>query len=210
MNDPPIRVLLVDDHPVVRSGLRAMLGLNQVIMIVGEAGSADETLRQVREQRPDVVLCDLRLGDGPDGVVITAALRAEPDPPAVIILTTYDHDHEILRAVEAGAAGYLLKDATATEIVAAVEAAVSGRLAFDDRQAARLTAALREAGPPLSERETAVLRLLGEGLTNQELADRLYVTAATVKTHLVHIFAKLGVPNRTSAVARARELGLLD
>lgn len=210
MNPPPIRVLLVDDHPVVRSGLRAMLGASPVIMIIGEAGTATEALRQVRESAPDVVLCDLRLGDGPDGVAVTSAIRAEPDPPAVIILTTYDHDRDILRAVEAGAAGYLLKDATAADIAAAVQAAVTGRLTLDDHQTARYTAALREATPALSDREAAVLRLLGAGLTNTELADRLFVAPATVKTHLVHIFAKLGVPNRTSAVARARDLGLLD
>ena len=203
-----VRVLVVDDHPVVRSGLRAMLATEGELIIVGEAGSGEEALRLVGELGPQVVLCDLRLGEGMDGVGVTAALQ--PDGPPVIILTTYDHDRDILRAVEAGAAGYLLKDAAPERIVRAVRQAAAGESVLEPELAQRVVATLREPRPTLSARERDVLERVAAGLSNREIARALFVSEATVKTHLVHAFTKLGADSRTAAVAKARQAGLLD
>lgn len=203
-----VSVLVVDDHPVVRSGLRAMLSTEDELHIIGEAGSGAEALDLVAELRPQVVLCDLRLGPGLDGVGVAAALR-EAGPP-VIILTTYDHDRDILRAVEAGAAGYLLKDAPPERIVRAVHQAARGESVLAPELTDRIVETLREPRPTLSAREHDVLSLVAEGLSNREIARSLFVSEATVKTHLVHAFAKLGADSRTAAVAKAREAGLLD
>lgn len=190
-----------------------MLSREPALDIVGEAGTGAEALRLVAELAPQVVLCDLRLGPGPDGVAITRACRSRPDGPAVVILTTYDHDRDIVRAVEAGAAGYLLKDAPPAVIAAAVVTdAAAGRVQLPPELAERVVASWRRSQDDarLSERESAVLVRVAAGESNRQVARSLFVSEATVKTHLVHVFAKLGVESRTAAVARARDLGLLD
>ena len=202
-----IRLLIVDDHPIVRAGLRAVVQ-RRGFTVVGEAGSGEEAVEQASTLRPDVVLCDLRLGDGMDGVATTAALRALPAPPAVIILTTFDHDAQIVRAVEAGAAGYLLKDVSTDAIARAITDAAAGALVIGPGDE-RLIAALRAPRVALTAREVEVLRCIDEGGSNREIADRLFVSEATVKTHVVHLLEKLGVPSRSAAAAEGRRRGLI-
>jgi DNA-binding NarL/FixJ family response regulator len=202
------RVVLVDDHPVVRGGLRALLTASGV-EVVGEAATVDEAVAVVRETRPDVVLMDLQLADGGDGVTATTVIGALPAPPRVLILTTYDTDADILRAVEAGAAGYLLKDAEPQVLLDAVAAAARGETVLAPQVATRLMARVREPASDLSARELEVVALVADGLANRDIARRLFVSEATVKSHLVHVFTKLGVASRTAAVAAARERGLL-
>lgn len=206
-----VRILLVDDHPVVRAGLAALLGVQPGLQVVGEAGGGHEAMRLAAELVPDVILCDLRLGEGPDGVGVTRAVRAgTADAPAVLILTTYDHDADLVRAVEAGAAGYLLKDAAPAAIVSAIEAAARGETLFGPELTERVVATMRVRRAELSAREVEVLRLVADGLSNREVARRLVVSEATVKTHLNHVFTKLGAESRTAAVAAARAAGLLE
>lgn len=204
-----IRVLLVDDHPVVRSGVAALLGDAERIEVVGAAANGADAIRMAAERRPDVVLCDLRLGEGLDGVGVTEALRRLPEPPSVLILTTYDNDTDIARAVLAGAAGYLLKDAQPEDIVQGIVDAAAGRLVLSRDLEARVVERMAQGVPSLSARELDVLALVGEGSTNREIARQLFISEGTVKTHLVHAFAKLGAESRTAAVAAARRHGLL-
>lgn len=208
-----VRVLLVDDHPVVRSGLRAVLEATGRVEVVGEAASGEQALALVPSTQPDVVLMDLNLGDGMDGVATTTRILADgpgAGPPAVLILTTYDHDADIVRAVEAGAAGYLLKDASPETIADAVAAAARGETVLASGLAQRLVTRMRApSGPTLTPRELEVLRLVSGGASNRAIARELFVSEATIKTHLVRIYEKLGVDNRTAAVAAARERGLL-
>lgn len=202
-----IRLLIVDDHPIVRAGLRSVIE-RRGFDVVAEAASGEEAVALASELHPDVVLCDLRLGEGIDGVETTAALRSAPRPPAVIILTTFDHDAQIVRALEAGAAGYLLKD-VATEVIAkAITDAAAGALVFgpDDR---RLVEALRAPRVALTPRELEVLRRIDEGASNREIAAQLFIAEATVKTHVVHLLEKLGVVGRSAAAAEARRRGLI-
>ena len=207
----PVRVLVVDDHPVVRAGLRALLEAQPGLRVVGEAGDGEEALAAVAAHSPDVVLCDLRLGEGLDGVGVTETLRRTgAGAPAVVILTTYDHDADIVRAVEAGAAGYLLKDAAPAEIVTAIERARAGETVLSPAMTERVVETMRTRTAGLSERELDVLRLVADGASNKEVARALFVSEATVKTHLNHAFGKLGVDSRTAAVATARSAGLLD
>ncbi|WP_431789964.1 response regulator [Microbacterium paraoxydans] len=205
----PVRILLVDDHPIVRAGVRSLFDRRDDAEVVGEAASGEEAVVLARHLRPDVVLCDLRLGAGMDGVQTTAALRALDPAPAVLILTTFDRDAQILGAIEAGAAGYLLKDIAPEEIVRAVRQAASGGQALTPELTARVGRALRAPRVQLTGRELDVLRLLDTGASNREIAKALFVTEATVKTHLVHVFEKLGADSRAKAVAMARESGLL-
>ncbi|MBX3100689.1 MAG: response regulator transcription factor [Salinibacterium sp.] len=205
-----VTVLLVDDHPVVRSGVRAVLSTEPGISVIGEAASGEEALPLARALRPDVVLCDLRLGAGLDGVATTAALRKLDPAPAVIILTTYDHDHDILRAVEAGAAGYLLKDVAPATIAASLHDAAAGRLVLAPEMAQRVLSTMGSPRPNLSDRETEVLRLVSAGQSNSEIARTLFLTGATVKSHLVHVYTKLGVDSRTQAIVKGRSLGIID
>jgi DNA-binding NarL/FixJ family response regulator len=203
-----VRVVLIDDHPVVRAGPRALLTASDV-EVVAEGATVDEAVAAVRETRPDVVLMDLQLADGGDGVTATAAIAALPQPTRVLILTTYDTDADILRAVEAGAAGYLLKDAAPQVLLDGVAAAARGETVVAPQVATRRMARVREPASDLSARELEVIGLVADGLSNRDIARRLFVSEATVKSHLVHVFTKLGVASRTAAVAAARERGLL-
>ncbi|MBB1509433.1 response regulator transcription factor [Tessaracoccus sp. MC1756] len=205
-----IRVLLVDDHPVVRSGVAALLSGADAIEVIGSAATGEEALRLVDELSPDVVLCDLRLGEGLDGVGVTEAVRRRPRPPAVLILTTYDNDSDIARAVLAGAAGYLLKDAQPEDIIEGIADAAAGRLVLSRDLEVRVVERMSQGVPAVSARELDVLRLVAEGSTNREIARQLFISEGTVKTHLVHAFGKLGADSRTAAVAAARRHGLLN
>ncbi|MEV4011845.1 response regulator transcription factor [Nonomuraea angiospora] len=199
-----LRVMIVDDHPIVREGLRGMLLAEPDLEVVGEAGSGDEAVVVVPRLRPDVIIMDLRMPGG-DGV--SAIERLGPGH-RVIVLTTYEDDGEILRAVSAGAAGYLLKDVSRADLASAVRAAAGGRTVLSPSVAARL-AGRRPAVPVLSEREREVLELVAQGLTNGEIGRRLFIGEATVKTYLLRVYGKLGVSDRTSAVLTALDLGLV-
>ncbi|WP_104054304.1 MULTISPECIES: response regulator transcription factor [unclassified Arthrobacter] len=204
-----LRVLLVDDHPVVRTGLRAMLGDFDGLEVAAEAADGAAAIAEVARQQAlgtpfDVVLMDLQMGSGLDGAEATRRIRAAGGPP-VLILTTYDSDADILAAVDAGAAGYMLKDAAPEEIRAAVAAAAQGRTALAPQVAGRLLGQLRSPETTLSPRELELLQLLADGMANRAMARQLFISEATVKTHLVHIYEKLGVDNRTAAVNEARK-----
>ncbi|WP_018682586.1 response regulator [Actinokineospora enzanensis] len=204
-----ITIVLVDDHPVVREGLRGMLEAEADLTVVGEAGSGDEAVAVVRSLRPDVVLMDLRM-PGLDGVGATERIVAERGPSRVVVLTTYETDSDILRAVEAGAAGYLLKDASRTELAGAVRAASRGETVLAPSVAGRLVRQVRQPTKQvLSGREIEVLRLVGKGLTNADIGRELHISEATVKTHLLRAFGKLDVSDRTAAVTTAMSRGLL-
>jgi DNA-binding NarL/FixJ family response regulator len=200
-----IRLLLVDDHPVVRAGLRALLEGQPDLTVVGEAGEAEAVAALVAQCRPDVVLMDLNLGPGAGGASLTASLQRLPDPPRILVLTTYDTEADILAAVEAGAVGYLLKDAPPDDLFRAVRSTARGETVLAPAVAARLVRRTAALGTVLTEREVAILKLLAEGLTNKEMAKSLFVSEATVKTHLSHIYTKLGVETRAGAVATAIE-----
>ncbi|MDH2393885.1 response regulator transcription factor [Streptomyces sp. HNM0663] len=206
-----IRILLADDHPVVREGLRGMLGAEPDLEVVAEASSGPEAEALSAELEPDIVLMDLRMPGG-GGVESIGRMRAAGLPSRVIVLTTYETDSDILRAVEAGAAGYLLKDLARAELADAIRAAARGETVLAPSVATRLVDQLRGGRselPRLSERETAVLRLVAEGCTNAEIGRRLFIGESTVKTHLLRIFGKLGVDDRTAAVTTALRQGLL-
>ncbi|MCO5993959.1 response regulator [Actinoallomurus rhizosphaericola] len=202
-----IRVLLVDDHPVVREGLRGMLSAEDDLTVVAEAGGAAEAVAAVRAHEPDVVLMDLRMPGG-DGVEATARVLAQRPQARVVVLTTYDTDADILRAVEAGAAGYLLKDASRHDLAQAVRAAARGETVLAPSVAAKLVSRMRSP-VELSRREIDVLRLVARGRTNAEIGRELLISEATVKTHLLRAFGKLGVSDRTAAVTAAIERGIL-
>lgn len=200
-----IRIVLVDDHPVVRAGLRALLDGDE-FRVVGEADSLDSALAVVQQEAPDVVLMDLSLGeDAPGGAETTARLRALDNPPEVLVLTTYDTESDILRALEAGARGYLLKDAPPAELFAGIRATARGDTVLAPAVAATLVRRTSQPGPTITEREVQVLELLSRGLGNREMARELFVSEATVKSHLSHIYTKLGVDTRAGAVAAAIE-----
>jgi DNA-binding NarL/FixJ family response regulator len=204
-----VRVLLADDHHVVRAGLHAMLDPSPDIEVVGEAGDGAEAIARVRELDPDVVLMDLRM-PGMDGVAAIAVLREAAPDVAVLVLTTYDTDADIVRAIEAGATGYLLKDATRDELLQAIHSAAAGRSALAPAVASRLVARMAApAGSALSAREIEVLELVARGRSNKEIARGLHLSEATVKTHLVHAFSKLGVEDRTEAVTVAIDRGII-
>jgi DNA-binding NarL/FixJ family response regulator len=256
---PTIRLLIVDDHPVVRDGLSGMFSSAAEVEVVGEAGDGEEAIRLAAVLRPDVILMDLRM-PGMDGVAAITELTSRGDPARVLVLTTYDTDGYVLSAIEAGATGYLLKDAPRDELLRAVRAAARGDAVLAPSVAARLMSKFREpggtdaaaasatglgsgadngaaspgsavsqrgagaggprsggAGGPvggpggeaLSQRELEILELVASGTTNREAAARLYISEATVKTHLLHIYAKLGVNDRAAAVAEGYNRGLL-
>lgn len=203
-----VRVLIADDHAVVRTGLRALLASDPTIEVIADVADADAAVERCRIGDVDVVLMDLRFsGDATAGVRATARIRELADPPQVLVLTSHDTDSDILGAIEAGACGYLLKDAGPDDLLGAVRAAAAGESALSPTVAGKLMGRLRDPRPLLTDRETEVLRAVADGATNRQAAASLNVSEATVKTHLVHIFDKLGVTTRTAAVARARELG---
>ncbi|MFZ3496365.1 response regulator [Streptomyces sp. 5.8] len=209
-----IRILLADDHPVVREGLRGMLAAEPDLEVVAEASNGPQAealaARLVPEGGLDLILMDLRMPGG-DGVESIARITAARLPVRVVVLTTYEEDRDILRAVEAGAAGYLLKDMARAELAAAVRAAVRGETVLAPTVAGRLVDQLRSrpSVPRLSDREVEVLRLVAEGATNAEIGRRLFVAESTVKTHMLRIFGKLEVADRTAAVTTAMRHGLL-
>jgi DNA-binding NarL/FixJ family response regulator len=204
-----IRILLVDDHPVVRHGLRGMLDAEPDLTVVGEASSGADGLAQAAELAPDIVLMDLRMPDG-DGVEATGRILARLPQTRIVVLTTYESDRDILRAIEAGACGYLLKDASPAELADAVRAAARGETVLAPSVASTLVRQVRSPAPPaLSAREAQVLRLVARGLTNADIAKELYISAATVKTHLLRVFNKLDVDDRTAAVTTAMSRGLI-
>jgi DNA-binding NarL/FixJ family response regulator len=207
-----IRVLVVDDHPVVRSGLSGMLSVTDDISVVGEAGDGAEALALVESTLPDVVLMDLRM-PRMDGVAATGAIVSGYPSTRVLVLTTYDTDTEILHAVEAGAAGYLLKDTPHAELLNGIRAAARGETVLAPPVAARLMSRLRTPAAPAaaqpSPRELEVLAAVARGLSNAEIGRELFIGEATVKTHLQRLFAKLDVDDRTRAVTVAIERGLL-
>jgi DNA-binding NarL/FixJ family response regulator len=200
-----LRLVLVDDHPVVRAGVRALIESSDDLSVVGEASTAAEAIALAERQRPDVVLMDLSLGDGVGGTEATVRLRALPNPPAVLVLTTYDSESDILQALDAGASGYLLKDAPPEQLFAGIRSVASGTPVFGPSVAAMLTRRESSSESRVTEREVEVLELLADGLGNRELARALFVSEATVKSHLSHIYAKLGVDTRAGAVAAAIE-----
>ncbi|HEX9226411.1 MAG TPA: response regulator transcription factor [Arthrobacter sp.] len=198
-----ITVLLADDHLVVRSGLKALLATQPGIEVVAEAASGEEALALVEQHGPAVVMMDLAMGAGMDGIEAIRRLRQRNSRQAILVFTTYDSDADIVRAVDAGAMGYLLKDASPEEIFAAVRGAVHGKSVMSAPVASRLFQQLRNPDAILTPREAELLSLLTEGLSNRELGQRLFISEATVKTHLAHIYAKLGVETRSAAIATA-------
>lgn len=198
-----ISVLLVDDHLVVRSGLKALLATQPDIDVVGEAATGEQGLAAAAELSPDVVMMDLAMGAGMDGIEAIRQLRQAIPRQAILVFTTYDSDADIVRAVDAGAMGYLLKDAAPEEIFSAIRGAVQGRSVMSAPVASRLFQQLRNPDELLTPREAELLSLLTQGLSNRELGRRLFISEATVKTHLAHIYAKLGVETRAAAIAVA-------
>ncbi|MEI5585133.1 MULTISPECIES: response regulator transcription factor [unclassified Agromyces] len=204
-----IRLVLSDDHPVVRAGMRALLEAEPDLAVVGEASTAEEAVSLATTPGVDLVLMDLQFPGRLQGVDATRRIRSTPGTPRVLVLTNYDTDADILGAIEAGASGYLLKDAPPGELVAAIRAAAAGESALAPAVASRLDASQRSADQRLTVREAEVLALVAAGSTNREIGQSLFLSEATVKSHLVHIFTKLGVGSRTAAVAKARELGAI-
>lgn len=205
-----VRILLCDDHAVVRAGLLALLGSAPDIEVVGEAGSGEEAVAMAGHLRPDVVLMDLQLGPGIDGVEATRRIAGPGSGVHVLVLTTYDTDADITRAIEAGATGYLLKAERPEELFAAIHSAAQGRTTLSPPVASRVMDRMRgAAGPTLTDRERDILGQLAHGLGNREIARALFISEATVKTHLGRIYAKLGVDTRAGAVAVAKEQRLL-
>lgn len=206
-----IRLVIADDHPIVRAGLIALFSLEPDLEVVAEASTPDEAVTCAERENPDVVLMDLQFGSQAKttGVDATRRIRALEAPPYVLVLTNYDTDADILGAVEAGASGYLLKDAPPHELTAAVRAAAAGESALAPVIASRLLDRMRAPRVSLSSREIEVLELVASGRSNSEVADELFVSETTVKSHLAHIFSKLDVSSRTAAVSAARRKGIL-
>ncbi|MFI8278621.1 response regulator [Streptomyces sp. NPDC085929] len=206
---PMTTILLCDDHAVVRAGLLALLGSTPDIEVLGEAGSGEEAVALAAKLRPDVVLMDLQLGEGIDGVEATRRITAVTDPPHVLVLTTYDTDADVTRAIAAGATGYLLKAERPEELFSAIHSAAAGRTTLSPPVASRVMAHMRRSRPTLTDRELDILGQLARGLGNRDIARALFISEATVKTHLGRIYDKLGVDTRAGAVSVAKEQRLL-
>ena len=205
----PIRVLLVDDHPVVRAGIEGILSSQSDIEVVGEASDGIEAICLNQTLQPDVILMDLQMPKM-DGVTAIKAIHEQANPPHILVLTTYDTDADIVRAIQAGATGYLLKDTPREDFFAAVRQVAQGKSVLTPVVASRLMAHMRApAEEQLSGREIEVLTLVSQGHSNKDIAKQLHISAATVKTHLIHIYGKLGVSDRTAAVTTALEKGIL-
>jgi DNA-binding NarL/FixJ family response regulator len=205
-----IRILVVDDHPVVRDGVAATLSAVADFEVVGQAGSGPEAVQLAAALDPDVVIMDLRMPGG-GGVDAVRELRRRGVPASVLVLTTYDTDSDTVAAIEAGATGYLLKDATTQTLVDGVRATAAGETVLSPTVATRLASHLRtpSRSSALSDRERQVLALVARGMPNRTIAEHLFVSEATVKTHLAHVYEKLGAADRAAAVAAAYELGIL-
>lgn len=205
--DSSISIIVVDDHPVVRDGIRGMLEREPDMSVIGEAADGADALEKITRLRPDIVLMDLRM-PGIDGVGAIRRLRAEnPDVPRILVLTTYDTDTDIRAAVDAGADGYLLKATPRADLIAAVRRAAAGQSVLDPSAAASLMH--RNRFETLTERECEVLRAVAGGGTNRQVAAELMISEATVKTHLLRLYPKLGVKDRAAAVRVAFERGLI-
>ena len=205
----PIRLLLADDHPVVRAGLRAVLESEPDIVIVDDVATAEAAVELALTADLDVILMDLQFGPGLGGIAATGQIVSREGAPRVVVLTTYDTEADIIAAVAAGAAGYLLKDAPPEDLVAAVRTAAAGQTALAPAITDRLVDRMRAPATSLSAREAEVLTLVADGLSNDQIAQRLFLSEATVKSHLVHVFAKLDADSRTAAVAIAVNRGLI-
>jgi DNA-binding NarL/FixJ family response regulator len=204
-----IRLLIADDHPVVRDGLRGMLSSQSDFEIVGEASTGAEAIERALHLQPQVVLMDLRMPIG-DGATAIAQIKAHQPAINILVLTTYDSDADILRAIEAGATGYLLKDAPREELFRAIRSTARGESVLTPTVASRLMGRMRApAEEALSMREIEVLTLVAKGANNKEVSQHLHISEATVKSHLIHIFAKLGVNDRTQAVTTALQRGIV-
>jgi DNA-binding NarL/FixJ family response regulator len=206
----PVRVLIADDHSVVRQGLRMFLALDPDLEVVGEAADGAQAVNLTRALTPDVVLMDL-LMPGTDGVTATGAIRAQVPGTEVLVLTSVLDDNSVVDAVQAGAVGYLLKDTQAEQLCAAIKAAARGQVQLAPEAAARLVREVRSPDGPqtLTARETEVLRALATGLTNREIGRALHIGERTVKTHVSHLLAKLGLQSRTQAALHAVRIGLV-
>ncbi|HSP75714.1 MAG TPA: response regulator transcription factor [Cryobacterium sp.] len=204
-----VRVLIADDHPIMRTGLQALFETEPSITVVGAVGTPEQAVAEAARLRPDVGLMDLQFNGEFRGADATRSIRALPDPPAVLILTNYDTDRDIITAIEGGAAGYLLKDTSPDDLLAAIAAAAAGQSALAPAVASRLLSRVRQSSRALSARELEVLTLVAEGRSNTDVARHLHLSETTVKSHLAHIYPKLGVSSRTAAVAAARQSGLI-
>jgi DNA-binding NarL/FixJ family response regulator len=206
-----IRLVVVDDHPVVRHGLVSMLGYEKDLQVVGEAANGQDAVTVILEQKPDVTLLDLRLPDF-SGIEVMKQVRAQWSPTRFLVLTTYDTDEYIIPALSNGAQGYLLKDTSPDELVRAIHSIAQGGAALQSGVAARFleNVSAQKSGEELSERELEVLRLLVSGASNKSIAAQLDLSENTIKTHLSHIFDKLNVQNRAEAVAVALQRGLVQ
>ena len=204
-----IRLLIVDDHPVVRSGLQGMLASQPDFEVVGEAHDGAEGVELARKLKPDVILMDLRMPEM-DGVEAIGRIKAKQPDAQVLVLTTYESDADILRAIEKGASGYLLKDAPREDLYAAIRAVAQGTSPLAPAVAARLMSRLRgPADKALSNREIEVLELVARGTSNKGIGKELWISETTVKTHMLHVFEKLGVTDRTAAVTVALKRGII-
>ncbi len=210
-----IRLMMVDDHPVVRAGLRALLEADAEVEVVAAVGSGDEALQVLDrlvttgEGLPDLVLMDLNLGDGIGGIETTRRLRGEHPEVQVLAVTTFDAEADVVGALEAGATGYVLKDSPTEALLDAVREAAAGRSVLSPEVQQLLVRRMAEPRTALSPRETEILEVLATGATNREAAKRLFISESTVKTHLVHLYEKLGVESRTAALRVARERRLI-